>query len=514
MAATVSEGNRLSNVELDSLFGVTEPILSLQLQGNTFPRWSDAKAFKDSEPIRIKVENETEKVALSQRLESALWKSMPLASVETDSEVTLEEVIQAYTSNWKRLHQLHDELRKLVRSICFANVEWKSETDTQVPQAKQSLIESTVDEMAARVTQSFGPSSSILTAELTTLPLEIVRQRLTQSVRKELQQFCSLVETSLKNMAELQLIGILQWVGPNACKYHFFTEVLCHDGTTQEDSGLRFRTPSWQERLKRHPILPAYIATTSTALISQRRARHEHNVMHAFHTTLANSTVKALPRHRQLMDAIPAWLREFVRVIDGTLIREMVVEQEYCRKTLSEVKIKDMPQFDSEPAIVIDHFALTGWGPREIKQEEQRQVEQRVAASKASSDSEWQWWLTGVFPIALAFIGTAGFRPDLWPLAILALTACLFAVIQVVAMLKRAGKETGDVFQYVTSLLTTLTVCGAGALLISCFRGPVGTTPWWFLVCCLLAVCGGIGMFSAFETLKSLSQSASSSSRS
>ena len=513
MVATVSQSNRLAEIDLNELFGPTQAELSVQVNDDTFPRWGDSQSSRPEKSVRIDVKAQEQKATLSQRLESALWTTLPIASLEADSENTLEGLIQSYNASWSRLHRLHDDLRGIVRRICTANVEWKSETDTRVPSAQQSLIQSTVDEMASRVTLSFGPSSSVLTADVANWSLETVRQRFTASARKDLQQFCRCVESSLKEMAELQLIGILEWVGPNACKYHFFTEVVCHDGTQTTESGLKSRERSWEER--RNNLVTrfaAYIEKKTTALISIRRARHEHHVIHAFHTTIGNSTVTTLPRHRQLLDAIPDWLRDFVRVIDGTLVRELVIERECCRKTWSEVEVIDMPQFDCEPAVVIDQYALTGWGPREIQQEKQRQAEERVTASKVASDIEWRWWLTGVFPTALAFIGTAGFRPDLWPLAILALAACLFAVIQTVSLLERAGKETVGVFQYFTSLMTTLAVCGAGVLLISCFRSPVGTTPWWFLVCSLFSVIFGIGLFSAFDSLKALRPSDSSNS--
>lgn len=504
MVTAVLNDDRLAELKV---FGTPEPSVGLEDRGTEYPRQDDSPSYPKAKTSRIGINQEVEKAALWQRLESALWASMPIAPIEINSEATLEDLIQAYNASWNRLRQLRADIGQLVRQICATNLEWKSETDTQVPQAQQQLVESTINEMTARVTQAFIPSRSILTAEVANWSLKTVRRRFTASIRGDLHRFCRFVESTLQEMVQLQLIGILEWVGPNACKYHFFTEVLCHDGTTHEESDLKRRERSWSERSNSQLTrFATYITKTTTALISHRRARHEHHVLHAFQTTIANSTVTALPRHRQLLDAIPIWLREFVRVIDGTLIQEWVIEQEFCRKTWSKVDVYDLPQFDCEPAIIIDQFALSGWGPREIQQEVQRVAEERITTTKAAADIEWKWWLTGVFPTALAFIGTAGFRPDLWPLAILALTACLFSVIQVVATLQRAGRESGDVFQYVTSLLTTLTVCGAGALLISCFRGPVDSAPWWFLVSCLLATSSMIGMHSAFDSVKSLGE--------
>lgn len=515
MVATVSESSRLSEDELDELFGVTEPILAVKVQGNTFPRWSDSQPSHPEKPLHIEVVNEARTADLSQRLESSLWKTMPIALLDVGSDTTLDDLIRAYNSSLNRIHLIQDDLRPFIRSICAANVEWRSEDNAQVPYAQQDAIESTINEMAARVTHLLGPSASVLTAEVTTWPIETVRKRFTESIRKELQHFCRSVESSLKEMAELQLIGIVEWVGPGACKYHFFTEVLCHDGTVTVDSGPMSREP-WERRS--NFLFRYYNERTKTALISKRRARHEHHVIRAFHTSVANTSVTKLPRHKQLLDAIPDWLSEFVRVIDGSLVRERVIEQEYCRKSWSEVEVTklplefDLPIFTIDPAIVIDQYALSGWGIREIQQEQQRQVEERTTISRTSSDVEWRWWLTGVIPAAVAFMGTAGSRPDLWPLAILALTICMFSVIQTVALLERAGKEKAGIPQYVTSLTTTFATCGAGALLISCLRSPQDTSPWWFILGCF-AVCSGIAMCFTFDTLKSFIDPNSNSSR-
>jgi hypothetical protein len=124
---------------------------------------------------------------------------------------------------------------------------------------------------------------------------------------------------------------------------------------------------------------------------------------------------------QQVADAIPAWLKPFVRVIDGDLIRERVIECDYREDKWSDVTTRevDLPVYGADPAIAIDSFILTGWGPRETAAEiERRESLESAARDKAEvrvAGGERFLWLACaiVAVIGSAFLIQSGVSPVL-----------------------------------------------------------------------------------------------------
>ena len=109
-------------------------------------------------------------------------------------------------------------------------------------------------------------------------------------------------------------------------------------------------------------------------------------MINAVRTSIRDSRVVMPPEVERLVEHIPAWLYPFVRVIDGTICRERIIERDTRVEDWVNVQVHDEPIFGWEPAVIIGPYVLTGWGPREIEQEQARRHAIQHAPSQAQAE--------------------------------------------------------------------------------------------------------------------------------
>jgi hypothetical protein len=63
---------------------------------------------------------------------------------------------------------------------------------------------------------------------------------------------------------------------------------------------------------------------------------------------------------KAILDAVPEWLNGEVKIIEGTLIRELQIEEDLQSETWLETMEQSIP-YDPDPAIVLGPYVLSGW---------------------------------------------------------------------------------------------------------------------------------------------------------
>ena len=159
--------------------------------------------------------------------------------------------------------------------------------------------------------------------------------------------------------------------------YHFFRRVVIQGATqhTQESSVVMRRDSdeSDDDDFGTEGVIGHFRTTRSQHVKHEIRfARHEHEVIDAMHASIGNSTVVMPPQIVRLTKSIPEWLYPFVDVIDGQIVRERIIERDVSVEDWSKVVVRDVPIIGGDPSIVIGPIVLSGWGPREIQQEQER----------------------------------------------------------------------------------------------------------------------------------------------
>ena len=181
-------------------------------------------------------------------------------------------------------------------------------------------------------------------------------------------------------LVQLDVVGFVEWPGKDVCKLNFFQHVITQDQIRRrrsqsvqqddfsEDGFRSVRLETWEhiEGRNRYSI-----------------ERHEHHVMNAELNSIG-STQYPIPQDKQaFLSRVPPWIKQHLKILEGDLILEKV-----DRRHVGDDHWKTTPQlrssYEIEPAIVLGHYVITGWGQKEIEKEAFRR--KRIAAVAQRQD--------------------------------------------------------------------------------------------------------------------------------
>jgi hypothetical protein len=372
----------------------------VEFQGRRFPaQWTIPK-----DPPRIALRRvaapstqQTIQKELGHEILSRLpWQS--LAAGESDTQ----QIVAAYVASLQMLLRFRADVDHLLNAACAANLEFRQASGETHAGARDETLKHKLSAMLQKAGLDWPPIRNELNAKLVSKAPEVLRHYLSQAIEKTAYDFSEQMFEALARLVDQELLGLVEWLPNNCCAYHFFKQVVLQEnyGTPRIVSETRFDRITERDQATGRQI----IGTRTTKVTKgkgrhvHRFARHEHDVMHAIQTSIANSKVVMPPQVVRLCEAIPGWLEPFVRVIDGTIFRERIIERDVEVTNWQDVAIHDEPVIGCEPAVVVGPFVLTGWGPREVRNEELRRAAEINAASTAAANKV----ATLRFPIVMA----------------------------------------------------------------------------------------------------------------
>lgn len=434
-----------------------------------FPHTADTS--RDRLPPVAELQSPAANDDLATRLQQRLWPQLPYAAIATESPTDPARLVSVYVDSLRVVNNFQGELSEFVTAICSANLEFRQELGATNSVARDGAVSATLRDMLERAQVAIEPVSNALRAELVALPVEQVHARLIAASQRAASEFATQFVNVLQTLVDQHLAGLVEWVGTQACRYHFFKEVVI-----QENDGLHSFRSAPHQNAASHSGWSVTTTERTRGRHIHRRARHEHHVMHAFDTTIANTKV-ILPAHvERLLKAVPLWLADFVRIIDGQIIRERIIEQDCRTETWEQVSVRDEPVSGPDPAIVIDEFVLTGWGPRDIVQEQSRRQSETHADRSRLAVQESTLWICGgvaahLVACLLAWRSLHG-DPSLRA-AVIALTlGGIVATWNVLRLFQNAGAFlTGVTAAVIGTMVLTLVPLGVQTLFASLVMG-------------------------------------------
>ena len=297
------------------------------------------------------------------QLAADLWQRMEFLSLDEGADHDKDELIETYGKSLSQIVGFGEDVHSLILAVCRTNLESRAGGGRQDDAERRAAVGRKFNEMIEKASPRIMPPKNVLTADLIALPGDTVYETLKKSVRASVVEFVKEFFAVLERLVDKRIAGLIEWLGDNLCRYHFFKEVVIHEGVTMEETVST--SQSWLEQDYET------ITTKRTVENEYRLAHHEHHVTHAFHTSIANSRVVVPLKVQGLIDKIPGWLAEYIDIVDGSLFRERVIERKYDEDTFTDVQTRDVPvpRMGWEPAVVIGSIVLTGWGPREIDAE-------------------------------------------------------------------------------------------------------------------------------------------------
>jgi hypothetical protein len=365
-----------------------------------FPMLPDARHSPPRNRIReLKVQPAEE--ALPERMAQAISQRLAWHELQSAETADRETIVSAYIDSLKQLGKCRSDVETLVFEACRANLEFRQGARETHTEARDAILNNKLNEMMAQAFSAWKSAGNIVTAELLSQPAEYYRQQLEASLSEEVTNFSLQLFELLKHMVDLELFGLVEWLPKQCCRYHFFRRVVIQGTAERTENVTETMTDDWLADFDRVPggRVVGDRRTTSTHRVKHeiRFARHQHELINAVRTSIRNSTVIMPPQIVRLVESIPEWLYPFGEVIDGHIVRELIIERDIAVEDWTKVDVRDEPIieydvrddpiFAVDPGIVIGPYVLSGWGSVEIRKEQERRlaVEQAVRQERQVS---------------------------------------------------------------------------------------------------------------------------------
>src|SRR3954447_16421112 len=247
-----------------------------------------------------------------------------------------EAIYDAFGSDLELLIRYRDAFKSTVDAAVRA----RAAADQAARPGPLRSLTRQISEVVFEPTLDLGPTA-------VALPVDALRRALQDQFRADAAAFVRSVAVWLHVLAECQFVSVIEWFNPRVVRYHFFRM----DSERQEIERQRTVTG--------HAFNGRTITTTMRVrsdLFSERRVH-----------TVVNAQIHAPKEYRQrvprgiadLIDAIPAEVKPFVSIIDGTVSQEEI----HRRLTESRVETTTRSVFIPDPALALfNSWAITGWG--------------------------------------------------------------------------------------------------------------------------------------------------------
>ena len=298
-------------------------------------------------------------------LSNDIWDSLPITEFQHLSDHT--ELARQATLSIQSLHARQQDVKSFAESICYEAIELRVRGQ-HLAETKAKSLRSAREPLCRAVQQVNRPLEPVLTAELMAQPLVEILPVLNHWLRNSCHTIAAHLLLSMHVLVQLDVVGLVEWPGESTCKLNFFKHVVTQNQIKRhrtqsiqqseiDDSGLRsVRLETWEhiEGRDRYSI-----------------ERHEHHVINAETHTVESARYPIPEEKRAFLGRVPPWIRQHLRILEGDLILEKIDEQVVGEKHWqSTPRIKS--SYEIEPAIVLGHYVVTGWGQVDIEKEGRR----------------------------------------------------------------------------------------------------------------------------------------------
>lgn len=313
------------------------------LKNGEHPQFSHASS---SAPALLEVlERDLAKV-LNAKLGSAV--ALPTFG---DSATSFGELVAAYKTAWAELETCKSEWINFLSSVplfdvtvdgrdLFGTVDQMSKSAQQT--WKQELINGLV-----------WPSDAALSgvkAALSLLPLADSRTELSLDLTSKINSIAMQMVNHLSILVERKVCGLVEWYSPNACKYQFYVRQI----VSSELPELQTRTNVYSQNLNSMAGRTQFSGKHEKTI-----AWHIHELINAIEVHPGNTSMTIPANRLTIIHSIPGWLNGTVKIVEGTLIREIQIIEDCESDTWTD--FVESPTLFNDPAIVLGAYVLSGW---------------------------------------------------------------------------------------------------------------------------------------------------------
>jgi hypothetical protein len=286
----------------------------------------------------------------------------------------IDHIVRVAASSHRRIVDWHGDLKMLADVICEAAIELRG--DRLSPEFHRRLFEEIKSEIGADRAMALPPRSFV-DYQFADRDPEIAMDQARRQLELECVKLANQLFGLLDHLRSKNIIGTVE-SGESTCRFSFHSRVaiLEQDGPTRKEER-RQLDPEFADHWHKAYFVDKFQTTPVSVL--HRQCVNVHHVRNPI-LSEPGQTQHPIPRkYRDLLDAIPDWIRPSLRVLEGDLFREEGIEWDTHRENRPDEKLLSS-EWQRCPAIVLGDYVLAGWGEQSIAAEESELWECRVAA--------------------------------------------------------------------------------------------------------------------------------------
>ncbi len=420
--------------------------------------------------------------AIEEELVRALQSHLPYWQLSAE-ESSRSVIFAKYLDSLAKLNLCRDELVALGFSLGRATISYDTPPLDAVRAEKEKEI---ADEYRIQLDSPVNNAG----ADLGALPIEEIRDHLNLALNNATRKLITQFVDGLAALMSRQLIGMAHWPSENTIKYWYCRHRVTTQAafTTATSELVRSRTDTFRvHRLRTDTVehrKVQYVPTTVT------RECHRHDAIDAHSCSIKEATVVIPQNIKELIDAIPAWMRPSIRIADGYLIRKRNEDrQTISSSVISQVDVREEVTttyfHGTDPALLLGNLVLIGWGPAEIEEERKAEGKRQVVAQCLSGANDWGMPAFIIQVLILALGNKLVVHPVGLMLVMFAFASSVFCFARCIRFVFQAKSMQMD------ELGVQLTVAGPALMFAGLEMFIVLRSPPWMVMGVLIACLGG-----------------------
>ncbi|MDZ4852076.1 MAG: hypothetical protein SGI77_22540 [Pirellulaceae bacterium] len=274
--------------------------------------------------------------------------------------VTLKQLIEIYAIHLERIRRLRADWQKTVSQVVAFEIRYLDNDEFLQLDAKAlEELELWRTEILFSDDLANPVDESVITAQLASQPFETVRDTVQKHVAESINLTVVTILSQLVKLVEMEVLSIIQWFSKDICTFKRYSRDISIRVRSRLDETQKMwiEEGRWKKKVQR----------TSAGTTSRTLSCYIQHLVNANSYNIGESKVLIPRRQKTLLESMPTWLTPAIRIVEGTLIRETLVEQDVG--THEWEIAHDAVLWHNDPAIVLGPFVLSGWGPREIQEE-------------------------------------------------------------------------------------------------------------------------------------------------
>ncbi|HEX3659378.1 MAG TPA: hypothetical protein VHV55_26555 [Pirellulales bacterium] len=272
------------------------------------------------------------------------------------------DMIAAFVNSLQELKRFQRDWDVLLDAVVDAFV-WKGRGDSELRLYRKAL-----EDARKALPRPSLELADPLVAELMVGSDDEAKNALGAAVRDSATRMTSAFHASLDEMRRQQIIGAIEWLSKDVCKYHFYRirriEKKIGESKRTESGG---RTEDayfgeWREIEKTYQV--NHIGRFDVL------ERHEHHLFNAARFQYPAPTLRKPTFINAFLKGVPPWVQKYIFISEGDMLREDVTKHEREVERFDTEKLLSSQVVRSgrlwSPAVSLGTFVLTGWSTSDL----------------------------------------------------------------------------------------------------------------------------------------------------